>query len=473
MSSRKIRLRLTFSFFLFLALASSGNAGPVQADTSRLIIDNILIIGNKKTKDKIILRELDFKSGDTLLKESLSNLLTKSRNRIFNTNLFITVDLNLIDRSANHKDLLIHVKERWYIYPIPIFELADRNFNEWWQQRDRDPERINLGIFYTQRNMRGRNETLRAKVQLGFTKKFELFYTIPYLNKNQRAGLNFDISYILNKQIPYKTSDHRLIYFDGNQYIRTKFRSGFLFTYRKKFYRTHAAGLSYYHNAIDDTIAGINPSYFLDGHTRQRYFTLRYAFINDLRDITYYPLKGNYFRVEIEKTGLGIFNDINQLQLTGEYLFFKPLYKKIYFAGGVKQKLSFPATQPYHNVRGLGYERDYVSGYELYVIDGRHFSLLKANLKYQLFSTRKEVSSIPMDEFGTIPFSIYFRIYSDLGYVDNYRNNFENRTLTNELLWGGGAGLDLVSYYDLVFRIEYSFNRSGGHGFFLHFKSAL
>lgn len=442
-------------------------------DSSQIVIQKILLIGNKKTKDRIILRELDFKEGDTLSALNLASIITKNRNRIFNTNLFITVDLILIDRSPGIKDLFIHLQERWYIYPIPIFELADRNFNEWWKERDRDPERINLGIFYTQRNMRGRNETLRAKAQLGFTKKFELFYIIPYLSKNQKAGLSFDISYIINKQIPYKTSQHKLIYFDGDRYIRNKFRTGLLLSYRNKFYQTHYGGITFNHHSISDTIAQLNPQYLLNGQTTQRYFSVRYAFIKDTRDISYYPLKGSYFKAEVEKLGLGFFNDINQLNLIGEYSIFRNISKKLYFAGGVRQKISFPYKQPYLNVRALGYDKDYVSGYELYVIDGQHFSLLKLNLKWQLYSTKKDVDAVPVDEFGTIPFAIYLRMYSDAGYVVDNSYNPENKNLSNKYLWGGGAGIDLVSYYDFVFRIEYSINRMKEHGFFLHFKSAI
>ncbi len=38
---------------------------------------------------------------------------------------------------------------------------------------------------------------------------------------------------------------------------------------------------------------------------------------------------------------------------------------------------------------------------------------------------------------------------------------------------GGGFGLDIVTYYDLVFGVEFSINRSGDQGFFIHFKNTL
>jgi outer membrane protein assembly factor BamA len=445
----------------------------ITDSSSHFIIDNIIIIGNKKTKEKIILRELNFKEGDSILASEVPDLITVNKSRIFNTILFLTVDIILIDKNFHHAEILIHVKERWFIYPIPIFEFADRNFNEWWQLRNRDPERINLGINYLQKNVRGRNETLRAKFQLGFTKKFELFYFIPYLNKKQTIGLNLDISYIINKQIPFKTTDHRLVYFDGREYIRNKFRTGILFSYRKKFYQTHVAGVSFNYNTIGDTIANLNPDYFLDARTTQQYFSIKYAFISDRRDVNIYPLKGRYLKVEAEKLGLGFTKDINQLNLQAELAYYTPLSKKLFLAAGLKQKVSFPKRQAYSNVRALGYDKDYVSGYELYVLDGQHFTLSKINLKYQIISTKKHVENLPSKEFKTIPFTIYFKLHTDAGYVTDNTFNPENKRLVNEFLIGGGAGLDLVSYYNIVLRLEYSINRLGNHGFFIHFSSAI
>lgn len=462
--------KLLFTLLLHLVLFQSF----AQTDsTSYIIIGDILIEGNKKTKENIILRELNFKSGDTILFKDQEELFRWNKNRIFNTNLFITVNLHLIDRGQSLRDIIIIVQERWYIYPVPIFELADRNFNEWWQDRNRDPKRINVGVYYIQKNVRGRNETLRLKAQLGFTRKFELFYFIPYINKNQKSGLNFEASVIRNKQIPVYTEGNKLIYFDGDQIVKDRFRTAIIYTYRKKFYQFHSIGAGFYYNSIADTIRKLNPDFLLNEKTYQRYFSLKYSFTSDKRDVAYYPLRGHFFRGEIEKLGIGIFNDINQINFYSEGALFKALSKKIYFAAGLKQKISFPEKQPYLQIRGLGYDKDYVSGYELYVIDGSHFSLAKTNLKWQLFSTMKDLESVPVQEFQSLPLALYLKLHADAGYVWNEFVYLGNERLTNKFLMGGGLGLDIVSYYDFVLRMEYSINLHGNHGFFLHFKSSI
>jgi outer membrane protein assembly factor BamA len=473
----RLLLLLFFSIISLPVLKAFPTIADPVTDSSLIssgfiVIREISIEGNNKTKDRIILRELSFHTGDTISVNDIEKMLLLSKNRIFNTGLFVSTHLELTGDSLN-KILFIRLKERFYTYPIPIFELADRNFNEWWQQRGHDIHRTNIGINFQQKNVRGRNETLRIKGQGGFTKKVEVGYYIPYLNKNQKTGLSFIASYSMNKQVAYKTSNHKLTYLENNpENLRKLFYSTLTLSHRSKFYQTHFLSLSFFYNTIADTIATLNPRYFLRGKTTQRYFSLKYTFIKDFRDIAYYPLKGSYLKLEAEKLGLG-FDDIDQINFRAEYSRFFKLGKKFFLAAGVKQKLSWPYIQPYYNFKSMGYGKDYVSGYELYVIDGQHFSLAKLNLKYQLFSTNLRIDPLPFKQFRTVPFAIYLKAYSDAGYVVDHTFNPENTKLANKFLLGGGLGLDFVTYYDLVFRVEYSINRMQQHGFFLHMRAAI
>jgi outer membrane protein assembly factor BamA len=473
----RLLLLLFFSITTLPALRASASTDPVTDTTilspDYIIIKGISIEGNRKTKDRIILRELNILPGDTISSTEIEKMLLLSRNRIFNTGLFVSTHLELQGDSLN-KTLFIRLKERFYTYPIPIFELADRNFNEWWQQRGHDIRRTNIGINFQQKNVRGRNETLKIKAQTGFTKKLEMAYFVPYLNKNQKTGLSFNISYSTNKQLAYKTSEHKLTYTEVDDInLRKRFATGLTLSHRNRFYQTHFLTLSFFYNTIADTIALLNPRYFLAGKTSQRYFSLKYTFVRDFRDFAFYPLKGSFLKLEAEKSGFWIFDDVDQINFNLEYDKFFKLSKKLFLAAGVKQKISFPYIQPYYNFRAMGYDRDYVSGYELYVIEGQHFSLGKLNLKYQLFSTNLRIDPLPFKQFRTAPFAIYLKAYSDAGYVVDKTYNPENTMLANKFLLGGGLGLDFVTYYDLVLRVEYSINRMQQHGFFLHMKAAI
>jgi hypothetical protein len=80
---------------------------------------------------------------------------------------------------------------------------------------------------------------------------------------------------------------------------------------------------------------------------------------------------------------------------------------------------------------------------------------------------------MPAEQFRHIPISIYLKTYADLGYVQNYPYYEEldiNTRLSNNVLAGTGFGLDVVGFYDIVLRFEYSFNAEGEQGFFFHVK---
>jgi outer membrane protein assembly factor BamA len=166
---------------------------------SYFIIDSIHIEGNKRTKTFIIERELDFSVGDTVLTKNIEGRLQRTQNRLFNTSLFLETNTQLVSTDAIHKTVKVTVRERYYTYIVPIIGLADRNFNEWWVQRNHNLNRLDIGLYFLQKNMRGRNESMKIKVEFGFTKKAEFTYTIPYLTKSRKLGLIYYIGYITNR----------------------------------------------------------------------------------------------------------------------------------------------------------------------------------------------------------------------------------------------------------------------------------
>ena len=434
---------------------------------SKIIIGKIIISGLHRTKPWIVLRELSFAEGDSLQLSADAELL-KNRNRIFNTRLFTTVAVTLQNDTVH-----IALKERWYTYPIPVIDLADRNFNEWWQVRNHDIGRVNYGLDFTQNNVRGRNETLKLYLQGGFNKKAEARYIIPYIDKNRKLGFAAAVSYIVDRQVGYQTKNNYLMFTEIEANGRYRFSTSATVFHRNKFYQTHYLSLGYYANQIPDTIAKLNPDYFIAGKTRQQFLSLQYSWVNDHRDIAYYPLKGYYLAGSISKIGLTTKEDIDMWSAYVDAAWYKPLGKKWYSSISFTQKISTPRQQPYMYARALGYNAYYVSGYELYVVDGQYFSLAKINLRNRILSLEKSFRFIPIKQFKHIPLQIYLRAYSDGGIAVDNSGLAGNAALANQFLWGNGLALDFVTYYDTVLRIEYSINKNLQRGFYLHYKSAF
>ncbi len=441
---------------------------------TELFIDKIFIVGNRKTKEQIILRELGFREGSTIKLIDLEERIEKDRQKLNNTRLFMSVDFNMIDLPDNKVDIIIRVFERWYFFPFPIFELADRNFKDWWVNHKHDLKRVEYGLKLYQYNMRGRNETLKLVAQFGYTKRFELAYSFPYIDKDQKFGLSVFGGYSVNKNIPYKTVEHKRIFHDSDRWLRKRTRGGTTFTYRPSFYSFHNFSLNYFYTNVQDTIIQLNPNYFVNSGTEQRFFELSYSFIRDLRDIAQYPLKGFYFLSSITKRGLKIYDDVDQLELRALYSRFWDMGKKFYLSGTIGGSLSFPEIQSYNLLNSIGYRPFTLRGYELYVIEGQHFATSKWTLKRLLVEGKPTIETFfRKNQFNEFPFAIYLKTYFDIAYVNNYNNYSENSFFTDELIYGAGFGLDVVTFYDIVFRFEYSYNKAKESGFVFGVRSSF
>ncbi len=436
------------------------------------IINKIEISGNKKTKPYIITRELLFHHGDTVFKNNISKSLKESYENIFNTSLFnfVTIDTNIV--YGYFLNIKINVIERWYLWPFPVFEFADRNFNSW--LKDSDFSKLNYGLYLVQENFRGRNETLKFLLRFGYEQRYVIFYEAPYINKKQTLGIAIDAGYSQSHEIPVSTINDTLHFFkDENIYPKKEFFSSFSLIHRKCIHNTHYLSFSFSDYKFADTLLKISPDYSYNNQTEINFLSLIYKYKSDFRDYKHYPLNGYYFDIVAKKTGLGLFDGIDLFSLLSTFRKFWKLSNRFYYASGITAKFSSKAFQPYFIQRGLGYERDFVRGYEFYVVDGQNFGLLKTNLKYELLSKKvTTLNFIKTQKFNKVYYSFYLNLFTDLAFVED-NQFFKNNSLSNELLVGYGVGLDFVTYYDVVIRLEFSINRIGEKGFFVHFRAPI
>lgn len=452
---------------------SSVGAHQLSSDSVKgryLEIDNIFIIGNKVTKERIILREMSIIKGAFYYEEDLKDIIIADRKKILNTRLFNTVEITTLELSANKVDVIVRVTERWYTFPSPIFDLVDRNFNDWWQNQDRDLSRVNYGLRLYRNNMRGRNETLRLQIQLGYTRQFDIAYRIPYIDRAQRHGLSIGYLYAENKNIALETVEHKRIFLDSENLLKLQRIYDVGYQFRKSFYTTHSVNVAFFDNEISDTVAIANPEYYLNGQTSQRFFSLIYDLDIDRRDINSYPLHGHKTNFFARKYGLGIYDDINQFDIGINHSRYLDLKRNFYLSNYSSVYFSGPEKQPYANRKGLGYRRDFIRGYELYVVESQSFYLNRTTLKKRLFESKMRMGIMPFEQFRNVPISIYVKTYFDMGYAENFDNAAKNIRLSNRYLFGTGLGLDIVTYYDTVIRLEFSVNRENEKGFFLHLK---
>lgn len=470
-----------FLLFVFagISLFSSGQAfviDPIIKDSALTvapykIISQIQLIGNKRTKAQIITREIQFNVGDTLKNNAFFEALEQSKKNILNTSLFnfTKIDIALID--SVHAVILIHLTERWYIIPLPIFEIDDNNLNTW--LKDRDYNRINYGMNVTDFNFRGRNERLSVTAKHGFTKRLSLSYSVPNLGKKQQFGLGFSISYNRREQIVYSSYNNKRLQLKSDENAWKNFNTGISLSYRKKIFDTHTFGISFNNNRITDTLRFLNENFLGENRSKHQFLSLFYNFVSDKRDSKNYPLKGYFFNFNVIKYGLGITNsNIDLINFQLHVKRFIQLKNRLYLAGSLRGIFSGNSDQPYILQNSLGFRNFAVRAYELFVIDGQNIGLAKAQIRYQLIQPRvKEIPSLPK-KFSKVHYAVYLGLFSDMGYVED-KFGFPENNLANELQYSSGMSIDFVSYYDIVIRTEFSVNKFGQSGLFFHFVAPI
>jgi outer membrane protein assembly factor BamA len=456
-----MKYALTFCFVLFFGKLLLAQSNTYNADSS-VIIEDIIITGNKKTRNFIILREMVFAKGDTILKSQLNDKLLQSKQLIFNTTLFVTTDLIAAQGKENNITIIIDVKERWYIFPLPYFKWVDRNFNEWWTNQKASLDRVNYGLKFFHNNLTGRNDRLNINLITGYTRQTSIKYEMPFFDRKLQHG--FSVSYTSSKQkeVNYLTSnDNKQLFFkQENQFTRNFISGNLSYTYRPDQYWRHFVRLSYVNDNILDTVAKLNPNYFGNGRKSLSYGELQYGVQYINTDFIPYPTKGLIAQASVTKTGFDANLNLWQLRASAMYAF--PIKTKGYGRVKVGAASKFPTNNIFINQQLFGYGDFTLRGQDLLVVDGMAGVITQLTLGHEIFKFNIK-TPLKNKAYQKIPFKVYAKLFSDFGY--SYNPNNRQNILSNQLMRSWGFGLDILSIYDFVFRIEYGFNQFGNGTF--------
>ena len=446
-------------------LQSINNGDSVE----RLQVRNVFISGNKKTKDYIILREMELKSGGYVPINTLIDALEKDRQHIFNLTLFLEVKVEPVIVSAFEFDINVTVKERWYIFPLPELQFVDGTLNEWLAKYKGDLNRLNYGAKFTHYNLTGRKDQLRVHVLSGYTRTLSFNYKAPYSNAALTNGFSVGGGYFQNREIVYRTSyDNEVMFYKKNNFVRNLWEIQLGYSIRRGIKITHSFNLNYTHVNLDDSIitAKYNKAYFNKPTSKAGYIDLYYTLLySDVNNVLY-PLTGYSGSIGLGKRGLGFTGGINSFSVGVEFNKYWSLGKKWYVSTQLQGNIKLPFDQAYINQQALGYDNTYVRGMEYKIIDGVAYAISKFNFKKELFNFSINTIFKKSKTLNKIPFRIYAKTFADMGYSYN-RQEFVSR-LNNTFLGSAGVGLDIITFYDLQIRIEYSINQLGQNRLFLH-----
>jgi outer membrane protein assembly factor BamA len=391
-----IKALFTTFWCIIILLWVGQNSGIALAqnteEAKKIIIKKWKITGNKRTRTRIIEREIPIELPFETSLADTAELFKRIRENIFNTRLFnkVTVDLEILpDSKENFYTLKIKVEERWYLIAYPIIEFADRTINEWYYNQGADWRRINYGLRVTQNNISGNNDPLNIGIQSGFLKKYDISYRLPYFSKKQRGGLSIAANYSTNRSVAGLTEYNRQVFYKNDvdllEIARKRTQVALSYTLRGGIYNFHEAQFGWNKNSINDSLITVNPTYYNQGATSQQFWVLRYGYRYDKRNYRLYATKGYYFQIDVEKLGLFESDDLDIGSIRLKAAKYYQLHPKLFLAFGIDILSSYPQKQPYSNTYGLGYQLRIVRGYDKFVIEGPNSFLFRSSLRFKLF----------------------------------------------------------------------------------------
>lgn len=450
---------------------TAGIADSSMPATS-LQITEIVVTGNAKTRPFIILRELPFRKGDTISVDRLSGQLKLAKEQLMNTTLFVDVDVYLsarIQTAEKHQaTITVAVKERWYLFPVPYFKLVDRNFNQWWVDQKRSLDRVNYGLKFIQNNFTGRNDNLDIWLITGYNNQISFRYQLPFINKKLTSGINVGFAYATQKELNFLTLNNKQQFFRQDSIVRETVRFDVTYSYRPDVRQRHYFRLTFNKEHVADTIIRLNPQYFPIQGTRFRWLDFNYQFKYYNVDYIPYPTRG--WMMEANLYSRLFQSDANLWQASARVAYVLPItpdVRFIHFEGiGVVKS---PVNRAFVNQRLVGYGYTQMRGLEYNVVDGSAAGILKTTFHQRLLSVILQ-NPVQSKSHDRIPFRIFLKAFADVGYSYNRFANNTN-TLNNTMLRSWGIGLDIVSIYDFVFKIEFSMNQLGTDGVYLHSRN--
>jgi outer membrane protein assembly factor BamA len=434
----------------------------VSMAQSKMCIGAIEISGNTKTKYFIILRELPIKVGDSVSSSQIGPSFIKAKQQLLNTQLFVDVNIDTAQIDSTIQ-VRVHVKERWYLFPVPYFKLVDRNFNQWWVDQNRSLDRVNYGIKFTQNNVSGRNDNVNVWLITGYNRQFSARYTLPFFDKKLTKGFSIGFAYATQKELNIATVNNKQFFFKHSTDAKKIWRVDAAYTFRPDTKKRNTLRLSYSNESIADTILKIQKNYYPGQVATQKALDIsyRYQFI-DVSNISY-PTEGNYtdlfFLKRFATPAQSLF------QMSARQFYAKKVSTKSFLLFDMSAAYKLPIDSVFSNARLIGYGGMQLRGLEYYVVDGTAGVVARNAFHYNIknWILHNPLRSKTHDQ---IPLRLYWKLFADAGYA-YHKYAASSNSLSNTLLYTYGAGLDVVSVYDFVFRVEYSRNQLGRDGLYL------
>jgi len=430
----KLRARLLSLFLISLLLLFAGfpdrcigqikdeAEGEQEQNPNKIIL--IIVQGNDKTKEDVILREMTLKLGGEFDPAELE----RDRLRIQNLGIFNRVEIDLVPTKRG-VILVVTVSELWYIFPYPIIF---RNERDW--------SRLSVGAGLLHNNFRGRGEVINFSFWLGFNPSAKLVYSNPWILGHLKMYTSFSV-------FTQKVRNQTYTVFDSSV---NENQLGFNWKIGKRFghFTYLDFNMGYRRLTLSrGSLGTLSPS----GVDRLPQFGVSFKY--DTRDLWEYAHKGNYLRLWATKTGW-FGKDVDYFRYGADVRKFIPVGQTT-FALHTAANLS-EGTLPIYDLvhfgfltRIRGHFRQRRTGENLF-IGSAEFRFPIRKITYHNLGAFKS-----MGPYGSnFRFGVSGSLFVDTGSLwqqDQSPKNF---------VTGWGAGLHIFLPYNNILRLEYAFDEN-------------
>lgn len=447
-SRRPTRLILSSLFFAVLlcgrVIFAQEQVAAEFVQTFHIV--DIKVEGNKKTKPVVILREMKTQSGDTVTLQQLE----LDQKRIASLGLFSRVEMRA-EPEGDGIALIIIVAEQWYVFPLPVLYFNDREFKL---------KKLTYGAAVAHTNFRGRAEFVQIAGLLGFNPSFSVDYSNPWIFGDARLfmRMNFFVSRFRNK-----SSEIRDTKVDEN-----RIGGGLTFGKRLTLNTSLSASVSYRQLKISpvDTTLTLDPS------GRDRLPQAALTLTRDYRDLVFYPTRGSYFRLMLQKTGMPGAEYIDYGRATVDMRKYLPLGQQSTLGFAFEANMSTGTLPSYDRVFFGFSER--LRGYFNDRVEGEHSMKASAEVRFPLVPvTYHHMDSQTLGAYGqNLKFGISGSIFFDAGtiWLQNRQRNdlatfttgvFGPQVEPKKWAFGYGIGLNFHLPYVHIARLEFAANDLG------------
>ncbi|MGC8654214.1 MAG: BamA/TamA family outer membrane protein, partial [Candidatus Kryptoniota bacterium] len=376
--------------------------------------------GNKVTKSWVIQKLLGFSHGDSVTPADLAAATQK----LYKSDLFSSVSVHAERLVGDEADVVIEVKEKWYIYPFPVIGL-----------RDRDWKKFYGGLGIRDNNFLGRNEKLTFEFALGYDPFVNVTFISPWVGNSHNYLLTLRGNISRGRLSLIESQDYASnldnLYGDASVSLTRLFGSTIT-----------ASGMLAYNYVLNKS-TGNTTTVSVTG--RDVFASAGINMIFDTRNVKWFPTRGDFISIGFNKYGLGE-SQVNFARFELDARKFISISPSVSFAARIHGNIAEgPTIPPYYDVF-IGYgER--IRGMFSTIQEGQ--SMIGSNLEMRFLLLR----DVPLDfPFGLaansnpIKLEIYWSFFGDAG--ETYKKG--DVPSYNRLLYGYGGGLTFVMPFNLV-----------------------